>query len=437
MTDRVRCFLRYDGEVLACRRDDDALDVPTGPCDDPSADDEPAASGEAVLRDRFGIECGLDHVRTGSPLSADDATYYPALFDYEGADLPDEGGSFDDAEWLSPTAFAAGDAAPNLWSTYERVAPTVRSVAADDEHGASYLSIRALEILRDRAALQLSEGDEDPDELRDLGQRLLRVRPSMAVLHNRVNRVLAAVDGVAAVEAGTAGDEVEAARGEMETTSDEDVTTAEQTLDAAIREIERALAADADAAAAAAETVADARVLTLSRSGTVLSALRRGAPNAVYVAESRPAREGIDVAETLADDADPTVIVHTDAAVGHVVATEDVDAVLVGADAVLPDGSVVNKTGTRVVALVAKRADVPVYAAAASDKITHEETVNLESGDAAAVYDGDADLDVRNPTFDVTPSDLLTGVVTERGTLDPDGVREIAEDHAALADWQS
>ncbi|HMB49843.1 MAG TPA: initiation factor 2B, partial [Natronoarchaeum rubrum] len=180
----------------------------------------------------------------------------------------------------------------------------------------------------------------------------------------------------------------------------------------------------------------DAGVLTLSRSGTVLDALRSASPRSVHVAESRPAREGISVAEELAAALDAPVTVLADAAVAHALATEDVDAVVVGADAVLPDGRVVNKTGTRTAALAAAREGIPVYAVAASDKITRRETVNLETGDATAIYDGDAELDVLNPTFDVTPGDLVDAVVTERGRLGAEDVAAIAEEHGALTAWR-
>jgi len=203
------------------------------------------------------------------------------------------------------------------------------------------------------------------------------------------------------------------------------------------------VAADDEAARNAAEAVAGDRVLTLSRSGTVLTALQ-GVETAdgdewpesaehVFVAESRPAREGIDVAETLAESVPVTV--HTDAAVGHVLAEESVDAVLVGADTVLPDGRVLNKTGTRTVAAAAAREDVPVLVVTAADKVSAEDAVNREFGPGSDLYDGDAPVSVLNPTFDVTPADLIDGVVTERGTLSTDAVRDVAEEHRENADW--
>ena len=373
----------------------------------------PTVDGEDADRAVAGLVPGdvdRTQVRIGAPIGNDQLR--PVLFD-----LPERPTVGTERAWRCPTTLLDDDAAPGAWDPYERVAPTVRSIAADDEHGAAYLSIRALEVLRDRAALLTAEGERDPDELHDLGRRLLRARPSMAVLRNRVNRAVS-----------DAGD------------ADEGNGTDDPTPDAIQRAatagIDRAIDADAEAAATAAELIEGDAVLTLSRSGTVLDALGSATLSGVFVAESRPAREGIDVAERLAAEHDAPVTVHTDAATAHVVATEDVDAVLVGADTILPDGRVINKTGTRVAALAAAREEAPVYVVAASDKISHESAVNLESGDTGAVYNGDAGLDVLNPTFDVTPGELVAGVITERGVLDAAEIEAIAEEHAAAAAWQ-
>jgi len=435
MTDYAAAVLRRGSAVLV-RRDDGGPRLPSAPLEASAdaADEQPDAADEShdaaadvVAAARRAASTpgldpdALDHVRTGSPIRDGEDASAPVLFDVAG----DAAATADDAEWVAPTALLHESASPSEWYRYQRVAPTVRSIAADGEHGASYLSVRALEVLRDRAALQVSEDDPDLDELADLGNRLLSARPSMTALENRVNRVLAAVAD---------GDDVtDTDDGDIDGTAEGVAGAVEAAADAGI---DRALRADADAAAAAAELLDDAGVLTLSRSGTVLDALRSASPRSVHVAESRPAREGIGVAEQLAAALDAPVTVLADAAVAHALATEDVDAVVVGADAVLPDGRVVNKTGTRAAALAAAREEVPVYAVAASDKITRRETVNLETGDATAIYDGPADLDVLNPTFDVTPGEPVDAVVTERGRLDGEEVAAIAEEHAALTGWR-
>jgi translation initiation factor 2B subunit (eIF-2B alpha/beta/delta family) len=202
---------------------------------------------------------------------------------------------------------------------------------------------------------------------------------------------------------------------------------------AAMDGINRAVRVDVEAGERAAAVVSNRTVLTLSRSGTVRRALSDATPSAVFVAESRPGREGVGVAEGLLSDV-PTTL-HTDAAIGHVLATEDIDCVLVGADAVLADGRVVNKTGTRLAAVAAAHEDVPFFVACATDKVRTDETVNLESGRRSAVYDGDAALAVTNPTFDVTPAHLVDAVLTERGELEPSDVRSVAAELADLATW--
>ncbi|PAU82588.1 hypothetical protein CK500_13395 [Halorubrum salipaludis] len=303
-------------------------------------------------------------------------------------------------------------------------ASPAEEIAADTEHGASHLSVRALEALRDRAAALAAERegggstaaspDEEFEALAALARRLLAARPSMAVLRNRVNRTMtAALD-----EAGGAPVDAPTLR------------------DAAADAIDRALAADAAAAASAADRISGP-MLTLSRSGTVGAAIRDGDPSRVFVAESRPAREGVAVAESLAaDDAvDCPVVVHTDAAVAHVLATEPVDRVVVGADTVLPTGAVVNKTGTRTAALAAEREGIPVTVVAATDKVATRDRAVSETGDQSAVYDDDTPIEVRNPTFDVTPADLVDEVVTERGALDADGIEAVAAELRAAAAW--
>jgi translation initiation factor 2B subunit (eIF-2B alpha/beta/delta family) len=99
--------------------------------------------------------------------------------------------------------------------------------------------------------------------------------------------------------------------------------------------------------------------------------------------------------------------------------------VLVGADTLLPDGRVVNKAGTRGALLAAAHDGVPAVVVAARDKVSPTAATDLEPRPRAAVYDGDAPLDVLAPTFDVSPADAAR-VVTEDGVLDPDGVAALA-----------
>ncbi|WP_435180372.1 initiation factor 2B [Halorussus sp. AFM4] len=449
----VTCFLRNRGEVLLLRRSDEvgsyaglwggvaghvegdpdaggrtASSEPT-PADarkdvaareDTTARENDTAREDAAAREEIAEETGLldacTLARRGVSFSFEDEeldtewVVHPYLFDCERRDAETDWETAD-AEWVHPTEILRRETVSNLWTSYSRVAPTVGRVAEDEDHGSAYVSVRALEVLRDRAGSFAVQETGGWDQLADLADALLDARPSMAAVGNRVNRAMA-----------DAADEGR---------------TPEAVERAARDGIERAYRADERAAEAAADRIRGDRVLTLSRSGTVLDALPAAA--AAFVAESRPAREGVGVAEALAESADgerPEVTLHTDAAAAHVLATADVDAVVVGADAVLPDGRVVNKTGTRGVAIAAAREGVPVHAVAASDKVRTDDAVHLEEGEAGAVYDGEADIDVLNPTFDATPADLIASVVTERGALDADGVSQVAEELQELAAWR-
>lgn len=448
----VTAFLRNRGEILLLRRSD-AVGTYAGRWGGVSgyAEGDPDEQVRVEIREETGlaVDASVAFVRAGRPVRVEDPDLertwlvHPYLFDCEEREVS-LGEEHTEREWVSPTAmlgldrglepgseFGSGpesddesgsepesdyETVPGLWTTYERVAPTVRSVAADDEHGAATLSVRALEVLRDRAGVLAAErdragsdgepADEEWDELAALADRLLEARPSMAVLRNRVNRAMAGADG----------------------------RRAAAVLESTIGGIDRALEADAEAAANAGE-YATGTVLTLSRSGTVLEAFRGSdSLDRVFVAESRPACEGRDVAERLAGDLPVTL--HTDAAAAHVLAREDIDHVLVGADTVLPDGRVINKTGTRGVAIAAAHEGVPVYAVAAGDKVSPRATVTLESGTGRAVYDGDAPIDVANPTFDVTPAECVDGVVTENGLRSTDEIEALAEELRALEDWR-
>ncbi|AHG00476.1 initiation factor 2B [Halostagnicola larsenii XH-48] len=452
----VTAFLRNRGEVLLLCRSD-AVGTYAGQWGGVSgfAEGDPDRQVRVEIAEETGLEDRVSLVRSGRELRVTDEqlerewVVHPYLFECESraVELSEEHDAF---EWVSPTVaidledgsvptssastfpddvpgIDGRETVPDLWDAYERVAPSIRSVAADDEHGAAFLSIRALEVLRDRAGVLLDERDDDGvdpdaewDELAGLAERLLEARPSMAVLRNRVNR---------AMENASTADDVEGSAGTAP-----DVPGAPALLESALAGIDRAVDADRAAAATAGEYFdSDERVLTLSRSGTVRSALEAWSPARVFVAESRPAREGVAVAEELAGGM--PVALFTDAAAASVLSREAVDRVVVGADTIRPDGAVVNKTGTRSVALAAAREGIPVSVVAATDKVSTRPEINLESGSRTAVYDGEASIDVLNPTFDVTPADCVDEYVTERGPLERADIDSIAKELRELVAW--
>jgi len=381
----VTCFLRNGAEVLLLRRSD-AVGSYSGLWGTVAghAEGRPEDQAWTEIDEETGLADACERVRAGEPFSVDDDergtrwVVHPFLFDCARRDVaPNE--ETEAWEWAPPTELLRRETVPDLWRSYDAVRPTVESIESDGEHGSAYLSVRALEVLRDEAALAVERGDSS--DLEALAGRLRSARPGMAALWNRVGRV-----------EGAAPDETEAA---------------------AERELERALAADSEAAAEAADMLEGERVVTCSRSGTVREALLAGDPDAVLVIESRPGGEGTGVAESLAESLDVTL---TSDAAGPGFLTEwDADCLLVGADTVL-ESAVANKVGTYPLALAAERARIPVTVVCADDKIAPAGW-SFEAGTAPGIYGGDADLTVESPLFERVPLELVSEVVTEDGAL--------------------
>ena len=160
----------------------------------------------------------------------------------------------------------------------------------------------------------------------------------------------------------------------------------------------------------------------------------RGIPIHVWVDETRPRNQGLLTAWELAAHGVPHTLI-ADNAGGHLMQHKQVDLVLVGADRVTRRGDVANKIGTYLKALAARDNAIPFYAAVPSPTIDWSiedgiEEIRIEErdGDEVRVVHG---LDregrhaevriapestaVANPAFDVTPHDLVTAIITEKG----------------------
>ncbi len=395
--DVVTAFLRADHEILIGRRPETAPTF-SGQWGAVSGYIEAGESINAAAVREVREEVSLtvdDPVRVGDPMPVEDPasghrfTVHPLLFDVESR-AAEPNHEFERIEWVQPTAILRRNSVPGLWAGYRRVAPTIESIAADETHGAAALSRRALEVLRDRAGA-IATGYEE-DSIVSVGAQLREVRPSMAVVRNRINRALAA--------------------------GGSDPVAVEQ---AAIDGLARADRVDAEAATTATTLANDANIMTLSWSGTVRQALE--VAESVAVAVSQPGEEGINLAETLA--AETTVSIYPDSAMAAVLADRPIDCVLVGADTILPDGDVLNKVGTHLLALAAAEHEVPVYVAAASDKVAPEPIAPSNAADPTTVYSGTAAITVDAPIFETTPASLITGYATENG---------VREDVSAIAD---
>ena len=162
----------------------------------------------------------------------------------------------------------------------------------------------------------------------------------------------------------------------------------------------------------------------------------KGIPVHVWVDETRPRNQGLLTAWELASHGVPHTLI-TDNAGGHLMQHGRVDLVLVGADRVTRRGDVCNKIGTYLKALAARDNDVPFYAAVPTPTIDwkvedglREIPIEERSGDEVRIVRG-LDLSgipsevaiagpatpTANPAFDVTPADLVTGLITEKGVV--------------------
>lgn len=250
---------------------------------------------------------------------------------------------------------------------HPRLEERVRELQAERHHGASWMARRALEAL-----VEAVEDGEDPLEA---GRALASARISLGAVAGAVGRVLVS---------GTPEQMVAEARAVI------------GSRDRAAKAIAIMLAPDIAGT-----------VMTHSASGTVLEALTHTPPERVICTISEPGSEGRRLAaelkscgikvELIADAEGPEAV-------------EGSDLLLLGADTVFRDGSLVNKVGTRAIASAARRAGVPVFVACETFKL--------------------APFDPEEPTedtFELIPAVLIDRVVTEEGAAD-------AVDVASLVD---
>jgi translation initiation factor 2B subunit (eIF-2B alpha/beta/delta family) len=104
--------------------------------------------------------------------------------------------------------------------------------------------------------------------------------------------------------------------------------------------------------------------------------------------------------------------------------------VLVGADAVLANGSLINKVGTTLIALSARRHAVPFYVACETLKVCAEmeEPFPSEEKEPEEVWpDAPAAVTVRNVYFECTPTGLVSAIITEQGVFRPDALDPLVE----------
>jgi methylthioribose-1-phosphate isomerase len=179
-------------------------------------------------------------------------------------------------------------------------------------------------------------------------------------------------------------------------------------------------------------THCNAGSLATAAYGTALGVIRTAKENgkrlSVIVTETRPVMQGsrLTTFELHHDDIDVSLI--PDTAVGYTMSRKVIKRVIVGADRVLRTGHVFNKIGTYQVAIMANIHKIPFYVAAPlstfdfesapEDVVIEERSIDevVKIGRKRIVPRG---VRVFNPAFDMTPPELITGIITEKGVLKP------------------
>ena len=161
--------------------------------------------------------------------------------------------------------------------------------------------------------------------------------------------------------------------------------------------------------------------------GVIRSAVESGKSISVIADETRPFLQGARLtAWEMVQEKIPVTLI-SDNMSGHLMKTGQIDAIVVGTDRVAGNGDVANKIGTYMVAVLAKRHNIPFYVACplstidqsitSGDEIPIEERpVNEVTGYRDYQWASEG-VSVRNPAFDVTPADLVTGLITEKGII--------------------
>lgn len=272
------------------------------------------------------------------------------------------------------------------------LAATVEELRSDREHGASWMARRTVEALLDVVEEPVESCEALVERLAEAARRLAESRPRMGAIPGAAGRVLAAANGWRHLEV----DDFK------QLIKDE----GQAVLDARDR-----------AAAAIAIHLSDrlqgATVVTHSASATVREALLHTPPKQVLCTVSEPIGEGRAFAESLRAEGLAVDLVE-DAEAPQAISRGSV--LLVGADTVFRCGTLCNKVGTTALAEAAGKNGVPTLVAAEVVKLAPIEAVD-------APDPGPAEREL----FELTPPTLLTEVVTEEGSFQPDEIAHLID----------
>jgi ribose 1,5-bisphosphate isomerase len=298
------------------------------------------------------------------------------------------------------------------------VPETAEKIKSMEIRGAGRIARAAAEALRDHAhSLKVKDLPAFVAEMEKAAATLVATRPTAVSLPNAVHIVMTGLDRAKDTEDARAG---------LVSRADGFIQSSHHAVEK-IAQFGASHIRDGDT------------ILTHCNSevalGCIIGAHRSGKDIEVFATEVRPRNQGHITIRTLNDAGIKTNFI-VDSAVRSFI--NDIDLVIVGADAVTVNGAVVNKIGTSMVAHTAKEARVNMIVAAETYKFAPRtiigEFIKIEERGPdevlpEAVRKTLPNVTVRNPAFDVTPAEYIDLIVTEAGAIPPQMAYVIIKEH--------
>lgn len=161
----------------------------------------------------------------------------------------------------------------------------------------------------------------------------------------------------------------------------------------------------------------------------ITHAHRQGKVKCVFVGETRPMLQGARLTTWELQKMGVKVVLISDTMVGFFMSKKKIDLVVVGADRIAANGDVANKIGTYNLAVLANYHQIPFYVAAPTSTIDvfspTGESIPIEFRSSSEVREifgkqiVSPDTETQSPAFDITPSELITAIITETGVVRP------------------
>jgi ribose 1,5-bisphosphate isomerase len=408
----VTSFLQHEQRILLLRRSSKVGSYQgkwAGVSRYLEEDEDPLQRARVEIEEEVGLNSAqATLVRSGELLRAFDGQkdtvwiVHPFLFEIRELKIQLDW-EHTESKWIEADELSSYETVPKLKEAFERVrwdlqaagsrlSSALRSVdelGKDRVHGASSLGRSSIEVLAEVArASSANSINELFSNLLSVTLELRKAQPSMATIRNLTGRFLYEV-----ATAGQTTGSIDQFRETAASLAQKVKRDAEEAVENTARNSVRILAE---------EDI----VLTHSYSSTVRRALelrgKSGRNLTVYVTESSPGLEGKQLAKDLIEIGIPVRLI-ADSAVGSVIS--DVDMVVVGADSVLADGSVINKIGTKKIATMASEEEIAFC-------------VICESGKFSTLDFLGEPVHFAETLFDITPSEPVLKIVTELGSME-------------------